>query len=47
MRPLICPHEQPFSYEGIGINNQAFRLGSAVGVQFHPEVTMADHLTVV
>jgi GMP synthase (glutamine-hydrolysing) len=34
------PSRATLLLRGDQINNQAFRLGSAVGVQFHPEVTM-------
>ena len=33
------PQEATLLVQGDAIRNQAFRLGSAVGVQFHPEVT--------
>jgi GMP synthase-like glutamine amidotransferase len=33
------PKEATLILEGDQVKNQAFRLGSAVGVQFHPEVT--------
>jgi len=34
------PPQATLLLKGDRINNQAFRLGSTVGVQFHPEVTM-------
>jgi len=34
------PGEATLLLTGQNVKNQAFRLGSAVGVQFHPEVTM-------
>jgi GMP synthase-like glutamine amidotransferase len=46
--PVFQWHEETFNLpggatllvQGDAVKNQAFRLGSAVGVQFHPEVTM-------
>ena len=45
--PVFHWHEETFDLpagatliaEGDAVKNQAFRIGSAVGVQFHPEVT--------
>jgi GMP synthase (glutamine-hydrolysing) len=34
------PGQATLLLKGENVNNQAFRLGSAVGVQFHPEVTL-------
>ena len=40
MRHLISRRELTLLSYGDTVKNQAFRLGSAVGVQFHPEVTL-------